>query len=213
MALVRRPTAVGRAMVPATPGTVTPPVDASVAEQAAAVPSRPARIWAVLGGLGLIGAGGVGAFNIQQMVTPSIFEMGDQMSTFGALLVFAGAVERILEPFSRFMPGRSEQHQYERAVADMDNGVPGAMNAAAHFKAAMDSARSSRAVLMWGLATCTATLLSASAGFCLMRMLSNNPTSWNGISYWADCLVTGLVVGSGTKPVHDLLTRFQPSSN
>jgi hypothetical protein len=82
------------------------------------------------------------------------------------------------------------------------------MNAAAHYKAAVDSARSSRGVLMWGLATCAATVVSAASGFCLLHTLSADPT-WNGVSYWTDCLVTGLVVGSGTKPLHDLLTRFQ----
>ena len=28
-----------------------------------------------------------------------------------------------------------------------------------------------------------------------------------------DALVTGLVVGSGTKPLHDLVTRFQNQAN
>ena len=76
-----------------------------------------------------------------------------EMSVFAALFVFAAAVERLLEPFTRWMPGRTEQERYERAVADMENGVPGATNAAAHYKAAVDSARASRGVLMWGIAT------------------------------------------------------------
>jgi hypothetical protein len=42
-------------------------------------------------------------------------------------------------------------------------------------------------------------------------MLSADP-NWNGVSYWADCLITGLVVGSGTKPLHDLITRVQSQS-
>ena len=42
----------------------------------------------------------------------------------------------------------------------------------------------------------------------LLRMLSDNP-NWNGIAPWADALITGLVVGSGTKPVHDVIQRFQ----
>jgi hypothetical protein len=110
------------------------------------------------------------------------------------------------------MPGRGAQERYEKAVAEMENGVPGAMNAAAHFKAAVESARASRGVLMWGLATFAATLLSAGSGFYLLRALSANP-NWDGVAAWADALVTGLVVGSGTKPVHDALMRIQQRAN
>ena len=113
-----------------------------------------------------------------------------------------------MEPFTRFLPGRKEQELYEKAVADMDNGVPGAMNAAAHYKAALDSARGSRAILAWGIATFAATLLSAGAGFYLLRLISADP-GWHGIPVWVDALVTGLIVGSGTKPLHDLVTRAQ----
>jgi hypothetical protein len=85
------------------------------------------------------------------------------------------------------------------------------MQAAAHYKAEVDSARATRGVVMWGIATFVATLLSAGAGFYLLRMLAVNP-GWNGIAPWADALVTGLVVGSGTKPLHDIVTRFQNQS-
>jgi hypothetical protein len=228
MALVRR-SAVGRAHVPGTPTTTTggagipqqpvpsapyPGQPGGVApgqELAASVPSLPANWWAMVTGLGLAVVGAVGAFNIQQFAGPAFFHIGDQPTAFGALFVFSAAVERVLEPFSRFMPGRTQQARYEKAVADMDNGVPGAMNAAAHYKAAVDSARSSRGLIMWGLATFAATILSASGGFCLLHMLSADP-NWNGVSYWADCLITGLVVGSGTKPLHDLITKVQSQS-
>ena len=75
-------------------------------------------------------------------------------------------------------------------------------------RAAVDSARGSRGILAWGIATFFATLLSAGAGFYLLRMLSADP-GWHGIPAWLDALVTGLIVGSGTKPLHDLVTRAQ----
>jgi hypothetical protein len=177
-------------------------------EVAAAAPSMPAKGWAVLTGLGLAGAGGLGAWNIGQLASPSVFQVGNQMSTFAALFVFAAAVERLLEPFTRWMPGRTEQAQYEKAVADADNGVPDAMTAAAHYKAAWDQGRASRGMIMWGLATGLSTILSAGGGFYLLRLISANP-SWNGVPTWVDALVTGLVVGSGTKPLHDVISRIQ----
>jgi hypothetical protein len=191
-------TAIGTAAVPAPAGH----------EQAAAVPSRPATAWAMVTGLGLTGAGAVGAWNISTFATPTTFRVGDPMITFATLFVMAAAVERVLEPFSRWMPGQAEQGRYEKAVADMDNGVAGATHAAAHYKAALDSARASRTVLMWGLATLVATLLSAGAGFYLLRSISAD-AGWHGVAAWADALVTGLIVGSGTKPLHDFLSRVR----
>jgi hypothetical protein len=208
MALVRRASAVGRAQVPGIPQQAPAPPVTPGQENAVAVPSRPARGWAVVTGLGIAGLGAVGAWNMHELMSPTVFRMGDTMSTFAALFVFTTAVERVLEPFSRWMPGRADQQRYEQAIADMDNGVPGAMNAAAHYKAAVESARASRGILMWGLATCAAAVLSAGSGFYLLRILAENPT-WNGIPPWLDALVTGLVVGSGTKPIHDVITRFQ----
>ena len=142
---------------------------------AAAVPSLPAKAWGDGAGLGLAGLGALGAWNINELAPASTFQMGDPMAIFGALLVFAAAVERVLEPFTRWMPGRTEQERYEKAVADLDNGVPGAMNAVAHYKAAVDSARATRGILMWGIATCAATVLAASSGFYLLRLLSADP--------------------------------------
>ncbi len=216
MALVRRTVTLGRAQVTGIPqqaagGAPTPAPVVAGQEMAAAVPSRPARGWATMAALGLAGVGAVGAWNINVMMAPSAFQIGDTFSTFGALFVFSAAVERVLEPFSRWMPGRKDQDLYERAVADLENGVPGAMQAAAHYKAAVDSARASRGVLMWGIATFLATLLSAAAGFYLLRMLAIDP-GWDGIAPWADALVTGLVVGSGTKPLHDVFAGFERRS-
>jgi hypothetical protein len=226
MALVRRSAAVGRAQVP---GAVAPPaiphqggsgvapVPGATAtpgqEMAAAVPSKPAKSWAAMSALGLAGLGGLGAWNINQMFAPGVFQVSSDLSVFAALFVFSAASERILEPFSRWMPGRKEQERYEKAVADMENGVPGATNAAAHYKAAVDQARSSRGLVMWGLATAMATLLSASGGFYLLRMINENPAGWSVVPVWVDALITGLVVGSGTKPVHDIINRVQKQSN
>ena len=119
MALVRR-TAVGRAQVPGAlpvPPAPIPHQGGAPAvpgqEMAAAVPSRPAKAWATMAGLGLAGIGALGAWDINTFAAPTTFHVDNQMTVFVALLVFAGAVERLLEPFTRFMPGRKEQELYE----------------------------------------------------------------------------------------------------
>ena len=209
MAIVRR-TAIGRASVPE-PVIPHQPGVAPAPEMAASAPTPAAKGWAVLTGFGLTAVGGLGAWDIGQVMQPTSFAIAGAPSAFAALFVFAAAVERLIEPLTRFMPGRAAQAAYERAVADMDNGVPGAVHAAAYHKAAADSARASRGVIMWGIATLLATLLSAGAGFYLLRMISADP-GWNGVARWVDALVTGLVVGSGTKPLHDLFVRVQGGS-
>jgi len=224
MALVRRAVAVGRATVP---GALTPPAvpqqpgafpaapagPAMAGEAAAAVPSKPANGFAVIVGLGLAAAGGLGAMTVNTWMDQPVFQVQGEMSVFAALFVFAAAVERILEPFTRWMPGRREQERYEKAVADMENGVPGATNAVAHAKASVDQARASRGVLMWGLATGLATVLSAFGGFYLLRLINASPDTWSAVPQWIDALVTGLVVGSGTKPLHDVINNVQKRSN
>jgi len=229
MALIRRgtaPVAVGRAGVPGSVHSVpaaapTVPAQAGPApisggpapgaageETSVAVPTLPPHPWAVLLGLATAAVGGAGAMGIGQTLNQPAFEVGNPTAVFGALFAFAAAVERLLEPITRWMPGRREQAWYERTVADMDNGVRGAMPAAAAAKAAVDRARASRGILMWGVATGLSTILASSGGFYVLRALAEDP-SWGAVPRWVDALVTGLVVGSGTKPLHDLISRAQ----
>jgi hypothetical protein len=51
-------------------------------------------------------------------------------------------------------------------------------------------------------------MVCAGGGFFLLRALEQDP-GWDGVARWIDALVTGLVVGSGTKPVHDVLCLLQ----
>jgi hypothetical protein len=63
---------------------------------------------------------------------------------------------------------------------------------------------------MWSLATAVATAAAGASGFYLLHMIA--ASDWSGsIPIWVDALVTGLVVGTGTKPLHDLITRAQES--
>jgi hypothetical protein len=185
-----------------------PPADPA----AAAVPTLPAHPLAVIAGLGLAVWGGLAAMGVNNMVAPPVFRVDNQMSAFGALFAAAAAVERVLEPITRWMPGRKSQQKYEQSLADMANGVPGAMHAAATSKAQVERDRSSRGVIMWGLATAVATIISSAGGFYLLHVLSADP-NWDAVPRWVDALITGLVVGSGTKPLHDLVTRAQKKAS
>ena len=181
------------------------------ADDAAAVPTPPASGMAVLLAVVLIAAGTAIGYVISTAAHVDPFRVTDQMAIFGMLIIFAAAVERMLEPFTQRLPGRSARADYERSVARLANRDPGVTVAdVALAKARVDRARADRVVIVWGAATAVATIFCAGTGFFVLRALANEP-DWDGVATWTDALVTGLIVGSGTKPVHDIIARLQKS--
>ncbi len=176
---------------------------------AAAVPSLPANGLAVLVAFGLLAAGTFGAYELNYWRPTATFRMGANMSAFGGLFVFSAAVERLLEPITQWLPGRRSRGDYERMIAAVANRHPVmGLTDVAEAKARMDRMRANRTVLTWGLATGVSTIVAGAAGFNLLHMLAEN-AQWDGVTSWADSLITGLVVGSGTKPLHDVIARVQ----
>jgi hypothetical protein len=178
--------------------------------EAAAVASKGASITSILCAFVLVAIGtGVAYTLIRWGRWNNPFEIGNQISAYAALIVFAGAVERILEPFSNLLPGTRARAGYESAVAALANAHPAAsLHEVATAKAKLDQALANRTVLMWGLATAVAAVVSAAGGFYLLHMIAAKDWA-DHIPTWVDALVTGLVVGTGTKPLHDLISRAQ----
>jgi hypothetical protein len=138
---------------------------------------EPASVPAIIGAFVFVGIGlGVDYLLWRNKATTSVIHPEDTTTVFAVTVVLAAGVERLIEPFTRWI-GRSKSH-----VAN-------------------------RTVLIWGLATAVATVASAISGFYLLHSIAG--VTWDGIPVWADALITGLIVGSGTKPVHDLITRAQ----
>lgn len=229
MALVRRTAVEGRPAnpAPATTGLTVPrqpsaaDIDEAAAtggpatvEEMAAAPDRPARWWAVLLALLFAAGGAVAAFAIDEVYAVPTFPVANEAAAITTLVLFAAVVERLLEPFTRWLPGRRAHNRYEQQVADLANRTPQVTLAGvAGAKATVDQRRSEKAVLAWGLATALATVLAASAGFHLLRILViADAPAWDVVPVWVDALATGLIVGAGTKPVHDLLTRLQQTN-
>jgi hypothetical protein len=178
--------------------------------EAAAVASKGAGLGTVLLGFVLVALGGAVAWALQHYGTHADpFKIGSTASAYAGVVVFAGAVERFLEPFAHWFPGGRARNEYESAVAALTNGHPGvSLGAVATAKARLDRAQANRTVLLWALATAVATVAAGASGFYLLHMIA--ASDWTGsIPFWVDALVTGLVVGTGTKPVHDLITRAQ----
>jgi hypothetical protein len=181
--------------------------------EAAAVPSQPASFWAILSAFALLAAGGAGSWAIwNNGMNTTPLQLADATSVFGTLLVFATAVERTLEPFSRWLPGRGTRAGLELAIAEMANRAHGGTSyadlaAVARAKAKLEKARANRMFVSWGITTGAAAVISTASGFYLLRGLSG--PQWNGLPIWMDAVITGIVVGSGTKPIHDVISRVQ----
>ena len=200
-------TAHGAAAAPGAPAAVPVAQQAQDPVQAAAADSKGAHTWAIIVAFGLVALGLLVARAIPEKET---FRLGSTAATYGGLLVFAGAIERLLEPFSHWLPGLSARNDYDHAVAGMMNSDAVTLSKVAAAKAAMERAISDRAVLVWGIATAVSTAVASASGFYLLRAIASDnwmPT----VPYWIDAVITGLVVGSGTKPLHDLITKAQTS--
>ncbi len=112
-----------------------------------------------------------------------------------------------------------------------------AVQVAANKQQQTDEARASRAVLMWAIASVLGMLTAAGFGFFLLRSVespspaaaktaaasasgkattgppaTNHRTGSQDPNRVLDLVVTGLVIGAGTKPLHDLVSRIQTAN-
>ncbi|WP_329108358.1 hypothetical protein OG792_06740 [Micromonospora sp. NBC_01699] len=186
--------------------------DAEAPAEAASVTSQQAGLGAVIAAFATIAAGGYGAWQIWSSGgAATIIQPPDTTAVFGTLLVFAAAVERVLEPFSRWFPGRRTEAALEQSIVALANrtGNPthADLAAVAHAKAQVERARGNRTIVAWGIATAVATVASSAGGFYVLHAIAG--PEWDGLPVWVDAIVTGVMVGSGTKPVHDIISRVQ----
>lgn len=195
----------------ASPGQPATGDENGTSAEAASATSQQAGLGAVLAAFGTIAVGGYGAWAVWASGSAAtIIQPPDTTAVFGTLLVFAAAVERVLEPFSRWFPGRRTEAALEQsivALANRTNPTHEDLVAVAQAKAQVERARSNRTVVSWGIATAVATVASSAGGFYVLHAIAG--PEWKGLPVWVDAIVTGVMVGSGTKPVHDIISRVQ----
>ncbi|HVE95067.1 MAG TPA: hypothetical protein VNB24_09115 [Acidimicrobiales bacterium] len=161
-------------------------------------------------GVALALGGAIVGWLLFTSVDPAPFRPASDYSVLAGLFVMAAAVERLLEPFAVYVGPKTTQTRsaLENAVATAVT-APEAENlkAAANMQATLNRKRFERGFILWGAATLVATLLCAGFGLLMLRAVSAEPAK--DPNRFMDLLVTGLVVGAGTKPLHDLVTRMQ----
>jgi hypothetical protein len=141
--------------------------------------------------------------------TPSAYHVGSQWGALAGLFILALAIERALEPFSPRLGPDTAMRKDKRDEA-LASARPGEMeNITMEYKSAVDMCRRLTSVVTWGAATGLAFLVCALLNITLMQAVS---ASGSGAPpFGADLLVTGLVVGAGTKPLHDLVSSIEGS--
>ncbi len=68
----------------------------------------------------------------------------------------------------------------------------------------VNAIRDDRTLFLWGFNVALASIACGLLGLSLLKTIGVV-----GIEPWVDTLVTGLAVGSGTKPLHDLISNIQ----
>jgi hypothetical protein len=152
-------------------------------------------------------------FFVAQHVIPDLnpapaVQLAEGVAAFALFYVAAQAIERVLEPIASMDPWKKKrQTTRDQALAAAASG-DGTASAAATAQGALDQWRANRAVALWAIATILGMFASAKLGLYFVSALVEVDPNVH-----LDVLVTGLAIGGGTKPLHDLITRVQATAN
>jgi hypothetical protein len=168
-----------------------------------------------------IAVGSAIGWSLLVWLEPGAYRPADSFVALAALLVIAQAVERVLALVSlRGSPtdeplalARSARAAARGALHDGQPDVARAHAArAAWFEAEAARLRAKRSIRYWGWASALALTTCGAFGVLMIRAVSDTSAGYDP-NRFVDLLVTGLIVGAGTKPLHELIKRLsRPSS-
>jgi hypothetical protein len=150
------------------------------------------------------------------------FKPPEGAGIFALFYIIAQGIERIQEPFTPFVTaketGGNGRKTQRRAKAELESSVASAEAATtldeaatvaktvANNKRTVDQVRANLTALLFGSSALLAMLLSGYLKAGLLRTIGVS-----GVPVWIDVVVTGIVVGAGTKPLHDLISNLTES--
>lgn len=151
--------------------------------------------------------------------TPSL-KIASSYVPYAAVVAAAAALERFLEPLSNLWMNNKAQAAKEdtaakKTAAHAAGANPGIDVTQVHVKAQdaaaaqakTDTERANRAVFFWAIASICGIGIAGGFGFFLLQSIAA------GINPYLDLAVTGLTIGAGTKPTHDLITSLQAKAS
>lgn len=122
----------------------------------------------------------------------------DGLGIFAVFFVAALAVERLIEPLTLLDPKKPELEQTAKVTAAAA-AAEGSLQAAANAKAIAELWATYRAIGLWGVASIIGALAAA-----LLNLHLLNAAGIQTPSLYLEILATGLIIGAGTKPLHEL---------
>jgi hypothetical protein len=168
------------------------------------------QFWYTVLGLGLAVGAFFAAWGLHGSAS-STYRVDNQWSALTGLFILALAIERALEPFSRKLGPDTTKRKVKRDEALAGPRAAGRKDRAPEFQSAIEISRRLTGAVTWGVATGLGFLLCAMLNITLLQAVRANGSGQP--PFWADLLVTGLVVGAGTKPLHDLVANIERGRN
>lgn len=151
--------------------------------------------------------------------TPSL-KIASSYVPYAGVVAASAALERFLEPLSSLLMNTKAQATKKvaaatKAVAQTVGANPDIGPADVHAKtqeaanaqALADTDRANRTVFFWAIASICGIGIAGGFGFFLLQSIAT------GVNPYLDLAVTGLTIGAGTKPTHDLITSLQAKSS
>jgi hypothetical protein len=128
-------------------------------------------------------------------------------TSFSVIYIVAQAIERLLQPISELV-GKPEE--VEKAKQNLVAAIKAPGVDPAEAKQKLDYRKLERATYFWAAASVGALLVCGVLGLGLIQSVvefgGNKPPGWFEA---VDVVITGLAVGAGTKPLHDLISSIQ----
>ena len=174
-----------------------------------------------------VGVGWLAAVEVDHHVHAAPYHPAEGVSVFAIFYIVAQALERLLEPLTAFYGATTPKATAtanvrglttkSHAVKQRDMKIRDATRAAgtnagdtnadsaADWQQIVDQVRSNTTTV-WALGAALAMCVSGWLGLLLLRTVGLGSAP-RGL----DLLVTGLVLGGGTKPLHDLIGNIQKS--
>lgn len=166
-------------------------------------------------GYGLVLVGIIGAVLLAGKDDVSI-GVSEGFAPFAVIYIVAQAIERFIQPFTGFAVKAKEKTETRNALAASVNALQAgglgassteATNAVAKQRD-LEQIQADRAVVFWAVATFLALLVCGALELGLIEAVADVSGAGDGFRY-LDVVITGIAVGSGTKPLHDLISFIQ----
>jgi hypothetical protein len=174
----------------------------------------PDTAWVVAAYGLVVGAAGA-AWLLYRWISPAAPVVDPGLSALAPLYILAQGIERLLEPFSKLLGSTTDdagarkskedaRAQRDATFATLFTSPSGEIAAAAaKAQAVLERVRRNTVVIAWGLATAIAMVVCGAFGIRLLAALG-----FDAPAFW-DIAISGLAAGSGTKPLHDLISNLQ----